>query len=92
MKAALNAWIAEMRASGHWISACPSCGDFFAQLHKGRAGRRATICDWHRCILWHRFRNKYGRAPPAWLKLKWAEAYGDRRRADHLYDYQRRAA
>lgn len=78
----LNGWIASMKASGHWVTRCLSCGWFFAQLHKGRRGRRAVVCGKHRCCLWRGFQNRNGRAPPAWMLAKWREEHGDKPRTD----------
>jgi hypothetical protein len=88
---AADAWILARKAEGCWVTHCPSCGCLFAQNRHLR-GRRASSCNWKRCILWHRWRWRHGRAPPAWLCLRWREVYGDAADPQHIYAYQRVAA
>lgn len=74
----LNTWILERQAEGLWVLSCRAgCGTWFAQRHRGRP---AFLCEKHRCTLWHRWREKNGRAPPGYMILKWRELYGDRPR------------
>jgi hypothetical protein len=74
-KRELEAWIEARRAEGLWVQPCAAfCGVWFAQE---RMGRRAVLCERHRCHLYRIYQRHTGRAPPEWLKAKWIEEHGD---------------
>lgn len=71
----LTAWIERERAAKRWVQPCLSCGTWFSEPR--HVGRRAIICRLHRCSLYRKYQNDYGRAPPARLQAKWRAVYGD---------------
>src|SRR6266850_8563575 len=74
-KRELNAWILARRAEGLWVQPCAGfCGVWFAQV---REGRRAILCERHRCHLYRLYQRIHGRAPPEWIKAKWLEEHGN---------------
>lgn len=78
----LNAWILHWKAAGFWAIPCASCGTWFAQQHKGLAGRKAVICKLYRCELYRRWVRNTGRVPDEWMIQKWRHIYGDKPRTD----------